>query len=575
MIDNKYEKYSNDRKRLQDIGEAPDWLSTAGYQMLVDKKYLLDNETPNDAFIRLAKRASDLVPDTVNPELFGFDNWYDAFYNDLSKGWLSPSTPVLSNLGTNRGHPIACSGTFVEDSIRGFYEARMEVAQLTQRGYGTSLDLSNIRHRGSPISSGGKATGVTQLMNGIVKDMQEISQGTRRGSCGQYLDVLHPDFNEVNRQLISDDEGLNIGWTITDEYEALSTVNPERADDIWKKMMKTKLTKGKGYFFFKDKVNRHRPKMYIDRGLSVSASNLCTEIALFADKDHTFSCVLSSVNISKYDEWKDSKLIERSCIFLDAVIDDMLEKAEKEIGFEKIVRFTEKTRALGLGVLGLSTYYQMKGWSFGDIDSMGFNSRFFKQMKEKTLKASKYMAEVVGEPEWLKGYGERWSHRTALPPTMSTSIIQGGVSLGIEPVFANVYVHDTSAGGVYRVNPPFLKLMKDKGVYSEETMTRIANNNGSVQDEDWLSKEEKLVFRTAFEVSQETILQMAAIRQQYICQGQSINLFFDNKTTEREITRIHDIAFKDEMIHGLYYIRSLNGVAKHKASSDECLSCHG
>lgn len=574
MIDTKYEQYSNERKRLQSIGEAPEWLSTAGYQLLVDKNYLLQGETPRGAYHRLALRAEELTSHNVSSELFGYPTWYDAFYTALWNGWLSPSTPVLTNLGTDKGHPVSCSGSYPEDSIRGFYETRMELAQLTQRGYGTSVVLDHIRHRGAPISKGGTATGVTQLMNGIVRDMQEVSQGSsRRGSCGQYLDVLHPDFDEVANQLLADDEGLNIGWTMTDSYKEMFQSNPERADNIWKKTLKTKMVKGKGYYFFKDKVNRHRPQMYKDKGFFVNASNLCAEINLFSDKDHSFTCVLSSVNVSKYDEWKETKLLQIASIFLDAIISDMLEKAKSEVGFEKVIAFTEKSRATGLGVLGVSTYYQKQGWVFGDLQSRMFNSSFFKSMQEETLKASKYMAKVVGEPEWLKGYGERWSHRTALPPTMSTSILQGGVSLGIEPVFANVYVHDTAGGAVYRVNPVFLEIMKQHGEYIEEVMTRIANNNGSVQEEEWLSDDEKAVFRTSFEIRQDDILEMASARQPFLCQGQSVNLFFDKSTTEQEISRVHNLAFEDEFIFSLYYIRSLNGVAKHKVT--ECSACEG
>jgi len=574
MIDTKYEEYSNERKRLQSIGEAPEWLSTAGYQLLMDKNYLKQWETPRGSYERLATRAAELTSKNVDPNEFGYETWYEAFYAVLWNGWLSPSTPVLTNLGTDKGHPVSCSGSYPEDSIRGFYETRMELAQLTQRGYGTSVVLDHIRHRGAPISKGGKASGVTQLLKGVVRDMQEVSQGSsRRGSCGQYLDVMHPDFDEVCEQLLADDEGLNIGWTMTDAYKELFSSNPERADNIWRKTLKTKMVKGKGYFWFKDKVNRHRPQMYQDKGLLVHNSNLCAEINLFNDKDHTFTCVLSSVNVSKYDEWKDTKLLQISAIFLDAVISDMLEKAKTEVGFEKVIAFTEKSRAIGLGVLGVSTYYQKKSWVFGGLQSRMFNTKFFKEMQSETLLASQYMAKAVGEPEWLEGYGERWSHRTALPPTMSTSILQGGVSLGIEPVFANVYVHDTAGGAVYRVNPPFLQLMKNRAQYSEETMTRIATNNGSVQDEIWLTTEEKAVFRTAFEIRQDDILEMASARQPFLCQGQSVNLFFDNSTTEQEISRVHNIAFEDEYIFSLYYIRSLNGVSKHKVT--ECSVCEG
>lgn len=580
MSNTKYEKLSYQRKSLQDNGQAPDWLSTAGYQLLTSKSYLDVAETPFDMYQRVAKRAAELTKFPI-PAKFGYDSWHEAFFDIMWKGWLSPSTPVLVSMGNNRGHPIACSGSTVEDSIRSFYTTRLELAQLTQRGYGTSVCIDPIRHRGSPISKGGTANGIIQFVDGVVQDMHDVSQGNnRRGSCGIYVNPLHEDFDELADKLLNDDDGLNVGWNITQEFEELFRKDPERADYLWKRMLKIKLTKGKGYFLFVDKVNAANPQMYKDKGFKVKASNLCCEITLMSDKDHTFTCVLSSLNIAKYDEWKDTYTMQLGTIFLDAVIEDMLEKARQEEGFEKVIVFTEKSRAQGLGVLGLSTYYQQKSWIFGDFQSIQFNQMFFRQMDEQTLKASQLLARELGEPEWMKGYGERMSHRMALPPTMSTSIIQGGVSQGIEPVFANVFEQDMAGGTVYRINPPLLKLMKERGVYNEETMTRIAEDQGSVQGEDWLTQHEKDVFRTAFEINQETILLMASHRQKAMDatgggQSQSLNLYFTAEEDEEEIARIHNMAFQDPYIKGLYYVRSLNTAMKHQVDKSECVACEG
>lgn len=575
MSSTKYEKLSFERKRLQENNLAPQWLSTAGYQLLVNQHYLDIAETPRDMYTRIAKRAAELVKFPIPPK-FGYDSWFDAFFTILWNGWLSPSTPILTNMGNDRGHPIACSGTYIGDSIRSFYQARTELAQLTQRGYGTSVSLDPIRHRGAPISNGGTANGIMQPAAGIVSDMSDVSQGgTRRGSCGQYVNVLHPDFFELANQLIADDMGWNIGWNITDDFEELFKRNPEQADAIWQKLLKVKMTKGKGYFCFLDKTNRHSPQMYKDRGFKVRHSNLCAEIALMSDENHSFTCVLSSLNVSKYDQWKDTYTIQLSTIFLDAVIEDMLIKARQEPGFERVIAFTEKSRAQGLGVLGLSTYYQMQSWVFGDFQSTQFNIAFFKHMNEQTLAASKLLAKELGEPEWMHGYDERMSHRMALPPTKSTSIIQGGVSEGVMPVFANVFEQDTAGGTVFRINPVLLPIMKERGVYTEEVMRRIAEDQGSIQGESWLSDHEKLVFRTAFEINQETILRMAAQRQPYVDQGQSVNLYFTADEDEREISRIHDIAFKDPWIHSLYYVQSQNKAQKHQVDKHICEGCSG
>lgn len=580
MSSTKYEKLSFTRKQLQSDGLAPKWMSTASYQLLTDKNYLDVAETPYDMYERIAVRAAELTEFDI-PEEYGYHDWTEAFFDVLWKGWLSPSTPVLTNMGNNRGHPIACSGTYIGDSIKSFYEARKEVAQLTQRGYGTSWCLDPIRHRGAPISKGGTANGIMQPAAGVVQDMKEVSQGSsRRGSIGQYLNVLHPDFDELCDQIIADDDGWNIGWTLTDEYEHMFITDPERADHIWKKLLKTKMVKGKGYFWFMDKVNRARPKMYQDKEMFVRHSNLCSEIALMSDKDHSFTCVLSSMNISKWDEWKDTKTVQIAAIFLDAVISDMLIKAKQEEGFEKVVSFTEKSRAIGLGILGLSTYYQQNNWVFGDFQSIMFNQKMMRHLDEETLAASKLLAKEVGEPEWMEGYGERFSHRLALPPTKSTAIIMGGVSEGIAPVFANVYEQDTAGGTIYRINPTLLNLMKERGYYNEEVMTRIANAQGSVQGEDWLDEHEKNVFRTAFELNQETILLMASHRQKIMnagggAQSQSINLFFTAEESEEEISRIHDIAVKDEYIQSLYYIHSLNEESTYDVDKSVCASCEG
>ncbi len=301
----------------------------------------------------------------------------------------------------------------------------------------------------------------------------------------------------------------------------------------------------------------------------------CSEIVLFNDKDHTYTCVLASVNAAKYDEWKDTNLVKIATVFLDCVISDFLDKAKGKPGFKRAVRFTERTKAIGLGVMGLSTYYQMNNWIFGDVPSSGFNVALFRELSKKTLDTSKWLAKELGEPEYMQGYGERFSHRMAVAPTMSTSTILGGISAGIEPVTANIYEQDTAGGTVFRINPVFLDLMKERGMYTKEVMDRIANDNGSVQAEDWLTEHEKKVFRTAYEVSQYDIIRMASSRQPYIDQGQSTNLYFQADAEEEYIADVHDIAFKDENILSLYYVRSLNKAGKVKIPVPNCEMCDG
>lgn len=574
-----YEQLSYKRKQLQSDGLAPEWMSTASYQMLFNQAYLNTAETPKDMYNRIANRAAELTTFQI-PSYFGYTSWNDAFFDIMWKGWLSPSTPTLTNMGNNRGHPIACSGTHLGDSISSFYTARKEIAQLTQRGYGTSWCLDPVRSRGSLVSKGGTANGIMQPAAGVVQDMKDVSQGTRRGSVGQYLDPMHPDFDELVDQLIADHDSWNIGWNITDEYSELFNRDPQEADRIWKRMLKTRLTPGKGYMLFLDKVNRHRPQMYVDRGYYIRHSNLCAEILLMSDEHHSFTCVLSSMNISKYDEWKHTYAIQLATIFLDAVVSDMLIKAKQEEGFERIIAFTEKSRALGLGQLGLSTYYQMNNWVFGDLESIMFNQQLTKELDRESLIASQLLAREIGEPEWMQGYGARNSHRLAFPPTKSTAIIMGGVSEGIAPVYANVYEQDTAGGLVYRINPVLLPIMKERDRYNENIMARIAEAQGSVQGEDWLTEHEKRVFRTAYEQNQETIILMNSHRQKIMAeggggQGQSLNLYFPMEATEEEIARIHNIAYEDEWTFSLYYVHSLNEPSTYAVDRGECIACHG
>ena len=805
-----------------------------------------------------------------------------------------------------------CSGSSLPDSIRGMYQARLEIAQLTQRGYGTSWALDAVRHRGSVISKGGTANGAMQPAAGIAQDMFEISQGnSRRGNVGQYLNIMHGDFDEMVNQLQSDDDGWNVGWNFDHKFKDALKNDFEEADRRWSRVMRTKMLKGKGYMLFLDKVNKYRPlsyerldyyvthsnlcvagdtkiltrdgykpiedvagsmvecwngkewssteivktsdgqkvmtvslsnntnivatpyhkwyvqesyhgkpvekrthelvlgdklikfdlepvthgtkeltyayengfhtgdgtvyknsnksrislhddkqllfprfhghynssktkegrilNLYYDAGvledkffipdssysvdsrlswlagyldadgtltnnvgaesiqvvsvkldflqevmlllqelgvhstiskgsdagykrlpandgsgeikdfwckqnwrLLIAGSELqkllelgfkpsrviptnreyqrsarkfvtvtsvtdegaeiptycgvepkehklmfngvltgqCAEIALMNDKEHSFTCVLSSMVVNRYDEWKGTKAVQIATVFLDAVIEDMLIKAHQEEGFERIIAFTEKSRAIGLGQLGQSTYFQQQSWVFSELQTIMFNQQLQKLLDDRTLEASKLMAKELGEPEWLKGDGIRNSHRLSNPPTKSTAIIQGGPSEGTDPVFANVYEQDTAGGIVYRINPPFLKLMKEKGHYDVETMKRIAEDNGSVQAEDWLTDHEKKVFRTAFELDQETLLQFAADRQKAMVatrggQGQSTNLYFPHDAKEEEISRIHWEAYKNPFIFGLYYVRSLNGASKVKVIPSTCEACEG
>lgn len=558
-----YERLSAERKQLQKSGDVPEWMTTGGYQMF-KQKYMWKGLNVNDTFMRIADAASKHTKDHTY--------WRTLFYNILSKGWFGASTPVLANMGTDRGMPVSCSGQVVGDSISDFYQSAHELAVLTKDGFGTSSYLGDIRPRGTKISTGGEASGVLDVITTYVEVMRKVKQGqARRGAWAGYLPIEHGDYYEVVNYLQRKPDDLNLGWVITDETISRLQAGDKDITERLMRAMKVKAETGKGYFFFVDKVNRASPQMYKDLDLSVKASNLCIEIALHSDADHSFTCVLGSMNLAKYDEWKDTDAIFIATVFLDCVVSEFLEKAKGKEGFDKVVRSTEKSRAIGLGVLGFHTYLQQNMIPFESFDAHMVNNQIFSKLQKQSLEASQWLAKSFGEPEWCKGYGVRNTHRTAIAPTTTNALICGGVSQGIEPVVANMYNQQTSAGVLYRVNPVFLELAKKRGKFNDELVHDLTmNTNGSVQHLDWLTDHEKEVFKTAYEIDQRAILRLTSTRQPKICQTQSMNLFFDADEDEEYIMEIMQEAFLDENIHGVYYMRTQAGV---QASKGECKAC--
>lgn len=561
MVVNGDNKYSLERKDGQLKGVIPSWYSTQGYQ-LFKEKYLHQN-TPLEQYRLIARTAAkhivEFVPDAE-----------ELFFQLLWSGKLSPSTPILANMGTDRGLPVSCSGSYIQDSIDGFYTARRETAILTKYGFGTSSYLGDIRSRGSNISIGGKASGVLPVFKGFVRDMQEVSQGsTRRGSWAGYLPISHGDFDELCDYLHHNPDDLNVGWCITDrDIELLRLDDPELLRR-YQKVMKVKMITGKGYFFFTDKVNRHRPAAYSNNNLDVKASNLCSEVLLHSSEQETFTCILSSLNLAHYDSITENDIFNAT-MFLHCVALEFIDKAKYIPGLEAAVDFTRKGMALGLGQCGFHTLLQSKNIPFESLEAQFLNTKIAKFIWEASGNASRYLASILGEPDWCEGTGLANSHRIAIAPTKSTALIMGGVSEGIGPDPAMVYTQLTSAGEVERIAPEFLKVLRGKGKYNKETIQSIIDAFGSVQHLDFLTEHEKLVFRTAFEIDQHVVLRLASQRQKYIDQGQSINLYFGGDASEEYISKVHRAAFEDENILTLYYCYSKTGVS---GSKGECISC--
>ena len=564
VLDNKYEFLSAERKRLQQQGLLPTWYQTGGWG-LFKSKYMEGSTSFKNRVEQIAATAAKHAPKD------GVD-WYAKFFEVIWNGWLSPSTPTLANLGTTKGMPVACSGQYIGDSVADFYGELLDTAVLTKNGFGTSGYLGDIRPRGSQIATGGTASGVLPVFQTYVDAMKRVTQGVaRRGAWAGYLPIDHPDFNELADWVKNNPDDANVGWTISKDFmESLDSGHPE-ALERYQKALKLKMLTGKGYFLFTDKVADARPEMYKAHNLDVKASNLCTEIMLHSGEEETFTCILASMNLEKYDEWKDTDAVFTATVFLDCVVSEFLSMASGKRGFEKAVASTEKSRALGLGVLGWHSLLHKRMIPFESFQARKLNVEIFDGINKKSTEASRYLAGQLGEPAYCKGYGVRNTHRLAVAPTMSTSQLMGGVSQGIEPFIGNVFVQQGAGGETIRVVPELLEIMKREGVYSRETLLEIASHDGSIQHVTWMTPEKKEVFKTAFEIDPYVILAQASERQLYICQGQSINLFFGADDPEEHISAVHKAAFKDKNILSLYYIRTKAGVS---ASSGECVACH-
>lgn len=564
---NYLDQLSKERKELQDKELLPEWYTTGGWQ-LFKEKYMWA-ASPREQYEHIARTLAKHTDDE--------EKWYDKFFQLMWRGWLSPSTPVLANTGTSRGLPVSCAGSYVGDSIDSFYAVRRETALLTKHGFGTSAYLGDIRPRGADISAGGKASGIVPVLKGFVQDSRDVSQGgVRRGSWAGYVPIDHGDFDELVNFLEKEPDDVNIGWNVSDEFVTKLSEGDSDARRRFSRALKAKMVTGKGYFWFPDKANRKLPAYY---PITNKASNLCSEINLPADEEHSFTCVLSSMNVALYDEWVNTDAVFTATVFLDCVVSEFIERATGIAGLEHAVRFTTKARALGLGVAGFHTYLQSKGWSFGSLDAVYFNQQLFEKLDKESKEASVWMAGQFGVPEWVaqawdKGKSDivRNCSRLAVAPTKSTALIMGGISEGINPDPAYVYTQTTAGGEVQRVAPELLKVMKEKKVYNKETLQSITDAFGSVQHVDWLDDEEKLVFRTAFEIDQHVLVRLASQRAKFLDQWQSVNLFFSAKEEPKYIAEVHKAAFEDENILGLYYIYSQAGIAGSK-DREACEAC--
>lgn len=559
----KYEHLSNERKKLQKMGFLPDWYTTPAWQVF-KAKYMVYGE---DA----VRGRHQKIAQTLAKHMVGMEaEWEEKFFNELWDGILSPASPALSNTGTDRGMPVSCSGQHVGDSIDSFYSALRETALLSQQGFGTSGGFSSIRQRGASISKGGEANGAEEVIEDFFTCASKVSQGgNRRGSFGAYIDIEHHDWDECIDKLLADPNGKNYGWIIKDSFIDRLKNGDQDAERRFTKAVHTKLLTGKGYVFCVDKANRHRPQMYKDLGLDIKASNLCSEIMLHSSEEYTYSCILSSLNLVHWDRIKTSESVFIATVFLDCLCSEFIKISEGVPGLEKVRDFTIKGRAIGLGVMGFHTYLQANNIPYIGLEASFLSTEIADHMQKESLRASQWLAQIHGEPEWCKGYGVANTHRTASAPTKTTAQLMGGVSESWFPDPGMVFDASSTVGEMRRIPPIIHKVMNEKGVYSKETIDDIIQHLGSVQHVDWLTDEEKLVFLNAFEMDQKILLRHHVRRQRHICQGQSLNFYVPEDESEDLIAELMTLVLLEEDCLSQYYIYSRSGVV----IKDECIAC--
>jgi ribonucleoside-diphosphate reductase alpha chain len=561
------------------------WLNDDSRKFL-SRGYLVEGDTPENRIRVIAETAERILMGMSNGTPKILEGFADKFESYMHKGWISLASPVWSNFGTDRGLPISCNGSYYEDSVTSILYKTAEIGMMTKLGAGTSAYIGAIRPRGTPVKSGGTADGPVHYAELIQSHVNVISQANvRRGNCAIYLDVEHADIEEF---LECREEGhsiqhLSIGVCISDAWmedmldKASDTGKKKRK--IWLRILKKRAETGYPYIFFTDTVNNNAPQVYRDLKIKIHASNLCTEIALAsgpsplaADEWWSFVCCLSSLNALHYDEWKDTDLVEVMTYFLDAVMEEYIQKTA-DIPFMKAAhQFAKDQRAIGLGVLGWHSLLQSRMLPFASIEAKKLNVEIHRLINEKSLAASQEMALYFGEPPLLKGYGERNVTRMAIAPTTSSSFILGQVSQGIEPQDSNYYTKDLQKGKFGYRNPFLKKVLKAHGRDNKETWDSILVHGGSVQHLDFLTDNEREVFKTFGEIDQGEIIAQAAHRQKFIDQAQSLNIKIHPDAPIKDVNALM-IAGWRAGVKSYYYQRSTNPSQEFVRSLLSCKSC--
>ena len=552
------------------------WLNEYSRKFLASG-YLTEGATPESRILEIAQRAEQILQ---------IPGYAEKFYNYMSEGFFSLASPVWSNFGKERGLPISCFGSHIDDDMGNILYTQSEVGMMSKLGGGTSGYFGKIRHRGAPVKNNGEASGAVHIMQLFESMVDVVSQGSvRRGRFSPYLPIDHPDIMEF---LEIGTEGnpiqqLTHGVTVSNEWMQEMIDGDVEKRTIWAKVLQSRGEMGYPYVFFSDNANNGSVDTYQDKKHRIYASNLCTEIMLPSNENWSFVCVLSSINLLHYDKWKNTDAVETMVYFLDAVITEFLEKLEvyrdssdREdrqtfLFMERAYNFAKENRALGLGALGWHSLLQSKRLAFNSQEAYDLNNEIFREIKTKSYKASTELAQRFGEPEVLKGYGRRNATLNAVAPTTSSAFILGQVSQGIEPIWSNIYVKDIAKIKVTIKNQYLMELLEEKNQNTSEVWHSIRDRDGSVQHLEFLTDEEKDVFKTYSEIDQLDVVYQAANRQNHIDQGQSVNIIVHPDMPTKEVNKIHVTAWKLGL-KSLYYQHSMNAAQKFKQKK-ECASC--
>lgn len=541
------------------------WLNNHS-RIFLERGYLEKDTTPEQRIRQIAENAEKIL------KIKGFA---DKFENYMSRGFYSLSTPVWTNYGNARGLPVSCFNSHIPDTMQDILYKTAEVGIMSKQGGGTSGYFGDLRSRGAVISVGGTSSGPVHFMELFDTVAEVISQGSaRRGSFAAYLPVEHPDIEEF-LQIRSEGhtiQNMSIGVTVTDAWMREMLAGDKKKRGIWGKIIQKRFETGYPYIFFTDNVNNAAPEIYKKKNRKINSSNLCSEITLSSNEDESFVCVLSSLNLLHWEEMKDTDAVETMIYFLDTVNEEFVKKTEKMMFMEHPHNFAKNQRALGLGVLGWHSLLQSKMLSFESMEAKMLNNSIWRTIRERADKATTELAQMFGEPELLKGTGRRNVTTLAVAPTTSSSFILGQVSPSIEPLNSNYFVKKLAKGSFTYKNPYLKDVLKKYGKNDDETWKSVLVKGGSVQHLDFLSNEEKDIFKTFGEISQKEIVIQAANRQKYIDQSQSLNIMVHPKTPPKEVNQLLIFAW-EQGVKTLYYQRGTNPAQELGRNLLNCASC--